>query len=368
MKAEYVIGCAVAGLLVIGLVVLYGFYASPMPKQQFLNNTVKAAFAPREVYKEIASPAGFVNTGKNADGTDKAISIGALVGEKVILIDFLTYSCINCQRTFPYLNAWYEKYKEQGLEIVGIHTPEFAFEKDINNVRKAMEDFGITHPIVLDNDYATWRAYGNQYWPRKYLIDIRGNIVYDHIGEGGYEETEMKIRELLAERAKVLGEDMPAGGGLAAPAIPEKGNAAKSPETYFGSLRNEYLANGTPGRRGEQEFTVPGNFSQNALYLGGVWNIMSEYAEAVSAASVVYKYNAKEVYLVADADTPISVKVFQDGEPVGAGRGEDVNAEGVAIMKESRLYKIIRNTTPGEHLLELRIEGKYLRLYAFTFG
>lgn len=369
MKAEYVIGCAVAGLLITGLVVLYGFPASPMPEERSLNNTVKAVFAPREGYKEIAGPAGFVNTGKNADGTDKAISIGALVGEKVILIDFLTYSCINCQRTFPYLNAWYKKYKEQGLEIVGIHTPEFAFEKDINNVRKAMEKFGITHPIVLDNDYATWRAYGNQYWPRKYLIDIRGNIVYDHIGEGGYEETEMKIRELLAERAKVLGgEKGSADGELAASSMPAEKNSARSPETYFGSSRNEYLANGTPGRRGEQEFTVPENFSKNALYLGGAWNILSEYAETVSAASVVYKYNAKEVYLVADADTPVSVKVFQDGEPVGAGRGEDVNAEGVAIMKESRLYKIIRNTTPGEHLLELRIEGKGLRLYAFTFG
>src|SRR3989344_15985 len=249
MKAEYVIGCAVAGLLITGLVVLYGFPASPMPEERSLNNTVKAVFAPREGYKEIAGPAGFVNTGKNADGTDKAISIGALVGKKVILIDFLTYSCINCQRTFPYLNAWYETYKDRGLEIVGIHTPEFAFEKDIDNVREAMKNFGIKHPIVLDNDYATWRAYGNQYWPRKYLIDIYGNIVYDHIGEGAYEETEMKIRELLLERAEVLGLNKPdTNEELAASQMPEGENTARSPETYFGSLRNERLANGVPGR------------------------------------------------------------------------------------------------------------------------
>jgi thiol-disulfide isomerase/thioredoxin len=368
MKAEYVIGSVVVGLIVIGLIVLYGFSPSSVPKQQSMQQTIKDIVAPREIYKEIASPAGFVNTGKNADGTEKAITIKELVGKKVILIDFLTYSCINCQRTFPHLNAWYKKYKDQGLEIVGIHTPEFAFEKDISNVRKAMTEFGIKHPIVLDNDYATWRAYGNQYWPRKYLIDIHGNIVYDHIGEGGYETTEMKIKELLAERAQVLGEDMPADKTLASPSVPSQGNAAKSPETYLGSARNVYLANGTPGQSGEQTFLPPDNPILNNLYLGGIWNIQPEYAESDSGASVLYKYNAKEVYIVADADTPVQVEVLQDGKSVGASRGTDVNSDGTVLMKESRLYKLIRNATPGEHILELKAGGKGLRLYAFTFG
>src|SRR3989344_3254541 len=159
----------------------------------------------KQPYVEIVNPSGFLNTGVDSDGKVAPVTLGDLVGKKVILVDFMTYSCINCQRTFPHVKAWYEKYKDKGLEIVGIHTPEFAFEKNIENVRVAMKKAGITYPVVLDNDYGTWKAYANNYWPRKYLIDINGNIVYDHIGEGAYEETEMKILELLEERAKLLG-------------------------------------------------------------------------------------------------------------------------------------------------------------------
>lgn len=150
-------------------------------------------------YVEITNPSGFVNT------NDQPIKIADYVGKQVILLDIITYSCINCQRTFPYVNAWYDKYKDEGLIVIGLHTPEFAFEKDKNNVENAMKEFGITFPVVLDNDYATWNALGNRFWPRKYLIDIHGNIVYDHIGEGAYEETENKIQELLKEREAVLG-------------------------------------------------------------------------------------------------------------------------------------------------------------------
>jgi thiol-disulfide isomerase/thioredoxin len=149
-------------------------------------------------YIEIAEPAGYVNT------NDQPFTIGQYVGEKVILVYFLTYSCINCQRTFPYLNTWYDKYEDEGFVIIGIHTPEFAFEKNKLNVEKAMKDSGISFPVVLDNEYGTWRLYENRFWPRMYLIDINGDIVYDHIGEGAYEETEDKIKELLAERALVL--------------------------------------------------------------------------------------------------------------------------------------------------------------------
>ena len=343
MKAEYVVGIVLIGLLGVGLAFLFaptGAVQDPMQK---------AAAQKGTPYVEIAAPSGFVNT----DG----VTIGELVGKKVILVDFMTYSCINCQRTFPYLVAWYEKYKDQGLEIVGIHTPEFAFEKDIGNVREAMKRFGITYPVVLDNDYATWRAYGNQYWPRKYLIDIHGNIVYDHIGEGAYEETEMKIRELLGERSRLVGEGSSDTGDLAASQMPGIQNAARSPETYFGSLRNEYLANGQAGRSGEQKFLVPQTTLRNALYLGGTWNIMPEYAESVSNASVFYKYNAKAVYVVAEADTKAELEVWQDGV-----------LQTTLLIQESTLYTLIQNETGGEHELELRIKDGRIRLYAFTFG
>src|SRR3989339_1284760 len=235
-------------------------------------------------YVEIADPAGFVNT----DG----VTIGELVGKKVILVEFLTYSCINCQRTFPHVVSWYSKYKDEGPEIIGIHTPEFAFEKDINNVRAAMKKFGIEYPIVLDNNYATWNAYGNKYWPRKYLIDINGNIVYDHIGEGAYEETEVKIRELLTKRAAFLGEGVGSDVRGAVEVVKEVKNAAQSPETYFGSLRNTLLGNGKAGLEGTHSFTVPALHTPNTLYLGGTWNVTPEYAESVANSRIVYQYHA----------------------------------------------------------------------------
>ena len=311
-------------------------------------------------YTEIVDPSGFVNT--------EPLTIRELIGKKVVLVDFLTYSCINCQRTFPYLNAWYEKYKDQGLEIVGIHTPEFAFEKDIDNVRAAMKRFGITHPIVLDNDYGTWNAYENRYWPNKYLIDIHGNVVYQHIGEGAYEETETKIKELLAERAALFGDVTKNDDRLVSSAIEGMINEGRSPETYFGSHRNEFLANGDALRAGAQTFSLPNTIKQNKLYLVGVWNITPEYAESSGAASVYYKYNAREVFIVGDASIPTEMEVFQDGARVGISAGEDVDEAGTVVIKESRLYKLIRNNVPGEHTLELRIKENGVRLYALTFG
>ncbi|MEK7157253.1 MAG: redoxin family protein, partial [Patescibacteria group bacterium] len=374
MNAEYTIGAIISGLVVAGLFILFLVSPSPTPAQvggaDVMNSlppiadqegqmevpsstgapTKKIAAMKGVPYTEIAKPSGFVNTSMNADGSAKPITIKELIGKKVIVVDFLTYSCINCQRTFPYLNAWYEKYKDQGLEVIGIHTPEFAFEKDISNVRAAMKKFGITHPIVLDNDYATWNAYGNQYWPRKYIIDIHGAVVYDHIGEGGYEETETVIRELLAERAQVLGTNAPnTSDALAASALPKTSNAANSPETYFGSSRNQYLANGARNQLGAQTLSLPDNPSRNALYLGGTWDIVPEYAESGANTSVLYRYNAKEVYIVGAADTAIEVEILQDGKPVGGAGGEDVGANGIVIMKESRLYKLIRNPQSGEH-------------------
>ena len=352
---EYRIGGMLLMLLIAGGVVLY---ANPTMRKDGLKGDGAIT---GERYKEIAMPAGFVNS----DG----IAIGDLVGKKVILIDFLTYSCINCQRTFPYVNAWYEAYKDQGLEIIGIHTPEFAFEKNIENVRDAMKQFGIMHPIVLDNDYATWRAFGNQYWPRKYLIDIHGNIVYDHIGEGAYEETEQKIRELLAERAQVLGEaqkNVPAS--LAADTILTQKNTARSPETYFGSLRNERFANGVAGQSGLQTLSLPQELRANMLYLGGVWDIQPEHAEAMKESVVQFRYTAGEVYLVAESDVGAIIEVFQDGVLVHDAMGEDVTREGTLSVQESRLYKLIKNTKAGEHTLELRVRGKGARLFAFTFG
>jgi len=220
------------------------------------------------MYKEIVNPAGFVN--------GEPFKISDYVGKKVILLDFVTYSCINCQRTFPYLVDWYSKYKDDGLLIIGIHTPEFAFEHNIENVRRAMREWGIEFPIVLDNDYATWNAYGNHYWPRKYLINADGKIVYDHIGEGAYEETEAKIVELLSElnNKKV---EMEKGNTSISPTDFSK---IGSPETYLGSKRLEYI-NNLPDNScltGSCDYVAPKDITLNTFSLDGRWRLEEEKA------------------------------------------------------------------------------------------
>ena len=317
---------------------------------------------------EIQNAAGYINTGFNPDGSPKGITIGEFKGKKVVLLDIWTYSCINCQRTIPYLKAWNAKYGDQGLEIIGIHTPEFAFEKDIENVSWAVKQFGLTYPQVLDNDYATWRALGNNYWPRKYLIDIDGYIVYDHAGEGGYEEFEAAIQRALMERAMVVGAEAP-DDSVVAKIIPSANlNGINSPEIYFGASRNRELGNGSPGSEGVQDFAVPNTVSRNVLYLYGRWNITPEYAESEKGAGVIFKYSAKDVYMVASASSPTRVRVLRDGQPVAGFAGADVDKNGYVTIKANRLYKLVHDENPGEHTLRLEIESPGLQVYAFTFG
>lgn len=318
-----------------------------------------------QLYKrapEIMKPAGYVNTG------GAPITIGEFKGKKVVLLDIWTYSCINCQRTIPYLKAWDEKYGPEGLQIIGLHTPEFAFEKDISNVEWAVSQFGIKYPTVLDNDYATWRALGNNYWPRKYLIDIDGFIVYDHAGEGNYQETEAAIQRTLMERSMVVGNGT-VDTSLVASSIKESDNSGiGSPEIYFGSWRNERLGNGIPGDEGERTYSKPQNISRNTLYLDGTWNIRHEYAESRSQGKIVFKYSAKDVYMVASSEKPVRVRVLRDGKPAGMYGGDDVSEDGYVTIRENRLYKLIHDPAPGEHLLELEVEGEGLEAYTFTFG
>jgi thiol-disulfide isomerase/thioredoxin len=354
MKTEFTIGAIVVGLAGLALGVIF---LAPDKQVAELTERGDEQAIP---FVEIVNPSGFVNT------NDQPFKIADYVGKQVILLDFMTYSCINCQRTFPYVNAWYEKYKDDGLIVIGIHTPEFAFEKDKANVEKAFEEFGIKFPVVLDNDYATWRAFENRYWPRKYLIDIHGSIVYDHIGEGAYEETEEKIQELLKERATILGASVSTDDQLVASGIEDVKKYSKSPETYFGSFRNEYLGNGVSGKTGEQDFELPSDIKVNTQYFSGAWNISGEYAEAKQAATVVYRYNAKEVYLVAESTDGGVIEVWQDGKRVEAEAGADAPA-GITPVQASRLYKLIKNPDAGEHTLELKVSPG-VKLFAFTFG
>jgi thiol-disulfide isomerase/thioredoxin len=311
--------------------------------------------------REIIPGGEFINS--------DAFKLKDYIGKKIILVDFWTYSCINCQRTTPYLNAWYQKYKDQGLVIVGVHTPEFDFEKVYDNVAKAVKEAGIKYPVVQDNAYATWRTYSNQFWPRKYLIDIDGYIIYDHIGEGAYEETEKKIQEALAERAKVIGATDSVSSGTVRPTgIVAVGKGSLSPETYFGSDRNNLLGNGDFGVQGTQTLTAPSTFNINKLYLNGAWNFTSEYARTEGPATITYKYRAMNVYFVASSKNGSKITVLIDGVPAGAHAGADISAEGIGTIKDNRLYKLIQSPSSGEHTLEIRIDGAGLDAYTFTFG
>lgn len=313
-------------------------------------------------YIELIEPAGFINV--------KKVSLGELVGKKVILLDFWAYSCINCIRTLPHVRGWYDKYKGEGLEIVGVHTPEFDFEKKRKNVLAAVRKFGIKYPVVLDSEHKTWNAYGDSYWPLKFLIDINGNIAYKHIGEGAYAETERKVRELLQERAKVLGTKEGIPKETQAPAAPSFQDMFRtnSPEVYFGALRNSYLANGRPNAIGTQRLQEPREISTNALYLAGEWDVQPEYAENRSAgAKIIFRYAAKSVYLVASSEKAARIRVLRDGVPLKAGMGEDVSKSTLTV-REPRMYRIVEDADYGEHTLEFVVEKPGLRVFTFTFG
>lgn len=312
---------------------------------------------------ELVEPDGYINTG------GKSITIGEFRGKNPVLIDIWTYSCINCQRTLPYLRMWHEKYAKDGLVIIGVHTPEFAFEKVLANVEAAVQDFDLTYPIVLDNEYKTWNAFGNHFWPRKYLVDIDGFIVYDHAGEGDYESAERAIQKALAERAARFDAEMPAHE-ISSPkdTTAVDFSRVRSPEVYFGSDRNSVLGNGTRGVPGRQTLTIPEKMFGNKLYLGGLWNIQGEYAEASSDATIRFIYEAKSVYMVAASSEGARIKVTRDGcKQLGGSRGADVDPAGYATIREERLYKLIEDNLYGTHVLEITIEGKPT-IYTFTFG
>ncbi len=324
---------------------------TPIPGEKFPTPAEKAAkYQPAP---DIIDPTGFINTG------GQPISISEFKGKKVVLVDIWTYSCINCLRTLPYVESWYDKYKDQGLQIIGLHDPEFSFEHVLANVEDAVARLGVKYPVVLDNDFATWKAFGNQYWPREYLIDMDGYIVHDHAGEGDYDDTEKAIQDALRELHARTGSAAPMPTGVVNPSgtIPVDFNKVGSPETYFGSERNVYLANGKQSKDGTQSLDVPASISGNSLYLGGQWNFVSEYAENDGGGEIVYKYNAKNVYMVASSDQGADVDVYLDG----------VFYKTIHIQ-DQKLYDIIDGADYGIHTLKIDIKSPGLKAYTFTFG
>jgi len=287
---------------------------------------------------------------------------------KVVLIDFWTYSCVNCLRTLPHLIAWHQNYADRGLVIVGVHTPEFEFETERSNVEAAVKKFGIEYPVALDTGRTTWNAYRNRYWPAHYFIDRAGKIRYHHFGEGGYRHSEQVIRALLQED----GGDLPIWTDTDAADRVDIRDVG-SPETYLGYERQELLGSPEPVRLGGvRSYSIPPKPALNVFYLEGEWEIQSEYiAPRSSEARLLYRFRAAEVNLVMEGPGQIEVRL--DGASLNDdNRGEDVSTEGrkaMAIIKEARMYNLIdRHGTSGEHELELRFPEPGVKCFAFTFG
>jgi thiol-disulfide isomerase/thioredoxin len=279
---------------------------------------------------------------------------------RVVLIDFWTYSCINCIRTFPYLKAWDRRYRRDGLTIVGVHAPEFAFERDADNVATAIESNGIRYPVVQDNEFATWTAYANQYWPAEYFVDAEGEVRYVHFGEGEYEEKERVIRQLLAAAGDRVDASGSGAEGIAADA------GVTTPETYLGALRADRYANAAI-EPGLHDFTAPARLAPDHFALRGRWRITPESAVA-RGGSLELEFGARRVYLVlGTAGDPGRVRVKLDGRPIAAAAaGADVEA-GVVTVAGHRLYSLVDLPAAGRHLLTLEPDPG-VEAYAFTFG
>jgi cytochrome c biogenesis protein CcdA/thiol-disulfide isomerase/thioredoxin len=291
---------------------------------------------------------------------DRPLNLAGLHGH-VVLIDFWTYTCINCIRTLPYLEAWDAAYRKDGLTIVGVETPEFSFEHDASNVANAISQFGIHYPVVQDNEMGTWNAYDNEYWPADYLIDAHGHVRYATFGEGDYSQTETAIRALLAEAGANVG-SMSRPHGVVMP------SEQATPETYLGTDRAQGWVNGPHG--GVHDYgALPGNLGLSEFAYGGTWKIAGQPAEAVANASVGVGFEAKHVYLVLSSrdDRPRTVEVLLDGRPIPARyAGSDVHGGRVTVQGE-RLYTLVSLPRDEQRRLTLRFSPGVVG-YAFTFG
>ncbi|HEU4454149.1 MAG TPA: thioredoxin family protein [Longimicrobium sp.] len=293
---------------------------------------------------------------------------------KVVLVDFWTLTCINWIRTAPYVRAWAEKYKDQGLVVIGVHSPEFGFEKDAGNVRRSVAEFGIEHPVAIDSDHGIWRAFGNRYWPALYFVDAEGRIRHHHFGEGDYAESERVIQQLLAEAgADGVPRDLVSVEGRGVEAQADWGTL-KSPENYVGQQRTENFASpggAMPNRR--HVYAAPERLRLNHWALTGEWTMGREAAVLNGAGGrIAYRFHARDLHLVmrpAQRGASVRFRVRIDGAAPGAAHGVDADAQGNGAVSEERLYQLIRQPGQvGERTFEIEFLDPGVEVFAFTFG
>ena len=309
------------------------------------------------------------------DWLNSAPLTAAQLKGKVVLVDFWTYSCINCLRSMPYLKAWAEKYRDQGLVVIGVHAPEFAFERDIGNVRKAIRDLGITYPVAVDNDYAIWRAFGNQYWPAHYFIDAKGQIRHHHFGEGEYAQSEQVIQQLLEEagRKDVANTVVSAEDTKGVQQAADMGQVA-SPETYLGYERAQNFAS-PEGQAADKErrYTPPAKPALNQWGLAGNWLSQPDQVTlSQGAGRIVYRFHARDLHLVLGPGKdgkPVRFRVTIDGAAPGQNHGTDVATDGSGTVTSQRLYQLVRQSGGiADHTFSIEFLDPGVQAYAFTFG
>jgi cytochrome c biogenesis protein CcdA/thiol-disulfide isomerase/thioredoxin len=341
----------------------------PAAKKIVINQTIEVSSSGsgtiKTVLPDLSGATAWINT--------TPLTPASLRG-KVVLVDFWTYSCINCLRTLPYIRAWNEQYKNSGLVIIGVHTPEFAFEKDEANVRKAVKDLGITYPVAMDNDYRIWRGFNNEYWPADYFIDATGRIRFHHFGEGAYAESEQWIRTLLEEANHTpLPQNavkIAAAGTEAAPDLDD----VQSPETYVGYARAQNFASVEGINQDDpQSYRTPAQLKLNQWAFGGKWRDEDQSATSLDpGASISFRFHARDLHLVLGPGPdgkPVRFRLTLDGEAPGADHGMDTDADGYGVVTGNRLYQLVRQHSgirDRTFRIEFLVPG--VRAYSFTFG
>jgi thiol-disulfide isomerase/thioredoxin len=301
------------------------------------------------------------------------LTVSGLRG-KVVLIDFWTYTCINWLRTLPYVRAWAEKYKNQGLVVIGVHTPEFAFERNVDNVRRAAKDMRVDYPVAIDSDYKVWHAFNNEYWPAFYFVDAQGRVRHHQFGEGGYEQSERAIQQLLAEAGvDGIGHGLVSVDARGAEAAADWDNL-ESPENYVGYERTKDFA--SPGGAVSDTphaFTAPAQLQLNHWALSGDWTVRKDRTVLDKPnGRIAYRFHARDLNLVmgpATQGTSVRFRVLIDGQPPGAAHGIDVDEQGNGTVTGQRLYQLIRQPKPiADRQFEVEFFDSGVEAFAFTFG
>jgi thiol-disulfide isomerase/thioredoxin len=293
---------------------------------------------------------------------------------KVVLINFWTYTCINWLRSYPYVRAWAERYKEQGLVVIGVHTPEFSFEKDLANVRWAVKDRKLDYPVVADNDYAIWRAFENQSWPALYFVDARGRVRHHRFGEGSYEESEQVIRQLLAEAGSGGTSQEPLRVTAVGIEAAADWGSLRSPENYLGKARTENFSSRQTGGWGQPAvYAIPERLGLNHWAIAGAWSVRDD-AVALNQPKgrIAYRFHARDLHLVmgpASRGATVRFRVLIDGQPPGAAHGADIDGGGDGTVREQRTYQLIRQEMPiVDRLIEIEFLDVGVEAFSFTFG